>query len=211
MRDWAENLAKVKVRNIYKRDFSFTPLPGEIGYELRLLVNSERTQSAILYDGVKVANLMATLIPKKERNLRFLHIVFSRRFFLSYDDGDKRYHGRVITFGFPVLISTTGIVEAPAKPKIFYELKQRFGEEIAWKTLEENYPNQYLVYDDPRLTEVLKGYVLQAIFYHLTGNPFCENLDCRLYNSHWQEEVIRTQILSGKICDRHKKILEEWK
>jgi hypothetical protein len=58
------------------------------------------------------------------------------------------------------------------------------------------------------MTEVLKGYVLQALFFHLSGNPFCEDPDCRFFNSHWQEEVLRTQI-DGRyeFCPVHEDIL----
>jgi hypothetical protein len=107
---------------------------------------------------------------------------------------------------FPTLISTTGIVEAPAKPREFY-LKKQFG--IDPLLLKENFKGRFIDYEDTRLIEAMKGYVMQAFFFHLTGNPFCEDPRCRLYNVHWQEEVIRAQIESGyEFCESHNKILK---
>jgi len=67
---------------------------------------------------------------------------------------------------------------------------------------------RFIDHGDPRLTEVMKGYVMRALFFHLTGNPFCDHPDCRLYNAHWQEELIRAQ-LDGKyeFCRDHRKSL----
>jgi hypothetical protein len=61
---------------------------------------------------------------------------------------------------------------------------------------------------DPHLTDVMKGYVMQALIFHMTGHPFCDDPDCRLYNAHWQEELIRAQ-LGGRyeFCPKHKGIL----
>jgi len=44
---------------------------------------------------------------------------------------------------------------------------------------------------------------LQALFYYFLGEVFCENPDCRFYNAHYQPELIRSQLLSGKLCERH--------
>jgi hypothetical protein len=38
-----------------------------------------------------------------------------------------------------------------------------------------------------------EGYALQALFYYFLGEAFCENPDCRLYNAHYQSELIRSQ------------------
>ena len=39
------------------------------------------------------------------------------------------------------------------------------------------------------------------------GNPFCNNINCRLYNAHWQEELIYSQIQSRRLCDEHAALL----
>jgi hypothetical protein len=60
------------------------------------------------------------------------------------------------------------------------------------------------------MTEVMKGYAMQALLFHLTGDSFCGDRDCRLFNSHWQEEVLHSQ-MNGKyeFCPRHEKILKK--
>jgi hypothetical protein len=76
--------------------------------------------------------------------------------------------------------------------------------------LDQEFRGRYIDYQDPRLTEVMKGYVMQVLFYHLTGDPFCEEPDCRLFNAHWQEEVIRAQLKSEQeLCSFHQSLLAQ--
>jgi hypothetical protein len=56
----------------------------------------------------------------------------------------------------------------------------------------------------------MKGYVMQALLFHLTEDPFCEDRNCRLYNAHWQEEVIHAQINSEyEFCEKHARVIEQ--
>jgi hypothetical protein len=56
----------------------------------------------------------------------------------------------------------------------------------------------------------MKGYVMQAIAYRLWGDPFCGDQNCRLYNAHWQEEVIRAQLESPyEFCPYHRQKFAE--
>jgi len=111
----------------------------------------------------------------------------------------------------PSLISTSGLVEAPAKPREYYLLKQQYeklGKDLT--ELKASFSRRFIDYGDKRLTEVAKGYVMQAVFYLLTGNPFCEDKGCRLYNAHWQEELIFAQLESEyEFCQRHTQLLEK--
>ncbi len=185
-------------------------LPGEIEYEKRILKKETLISGAVLYNSIGLHNIYRKLIPTDERELNFLHIIFTKRLFGDIGE-DGRFHSRVILFGFPVLISTTGIVEAPAKPKEYYGLRRKFTNlYVAEETIKEKLAGRFIDYDDPRLTEVMKGYVLQAIFYHLFKEPFCADKDCRLFNAHWQEEVIHSQLVSGKICNKHLALLKNY-
>jgi hypothetical protein len=113
-------------------------------------------------------------------------------------------------YGLPSVISTTGLVEAPAKPREFYLLKQQY--EMVGKDLlelKEKFKQGFIDYEDERLTEVIKGYAMQAVFYSLIGDPFCEDKACRLYNAHWQEELIFAQLESQyEFCAHHAGILD---
>jgi hypothetical protein len=122
----------------------------------------------------------------------------------------KRYHGRTIILDFPLaIISTTGIVEAPARPQEFYIKQAAYhrarqagfkmpDESDFMDDLNEEFREQFIGYDDSRMTEVTKGYTLQAIFYLFFGEAFCERLDCRLHNAHTQEAMIHAQIESAE-------------
>ncbi|MDI6820054.1 MAG: hypothetical protein QMC89_04015 [Candidatus Hodarchaeaceae archaeon] len=169
----------------------------------------------MLYDGFKLQALLREILPTDEFSIEHAHIIFTNRFFATFDEGDRRYHARVSVYGLPSIISTTGIVEAPAKPKEFYLLKQRYAalgmSGVPIEALKERFKGRFIDYDDDRLTEVMKGYVMQAIFHHLMLEPFCPDRKCRLFNGHWQEEVILAQLgpKEHEFCERHHAILEK--
>ncbi len=73
--------------------------------------------------------------------------------------------------------------------------------------LKEEFAGQFIDYDDARLTEVFRGYALQALFFHLVGDPFCEDPACQLFNAHWQEEMMGAQLGSGALCEVHANFL----
>ena len=200
----ARKMAEAKVRDMKNRNFEFTPLPAEIEYEERLIMGESKA-TGVIYDGIKLCQICRELIPENERTWEHCHIIFTNRLFATRDKSDKRYHARVSIYSFPCIISTTGIVEAPAKPREFY-LKLRMGADLY--SLKKEFEDRFIDYGDERMTEVMKRYVLQAIFFHSTGEAFCNNINCRLYNAHWQEEVIQSQ-LKGGLCPKHQKILEK--
>jgi len=68
----------------------------------------------------------------------------------------------------------------------------------------------YLEYHDVKLSQVVEGYLLQAIFYYLTGDPFCDKRECRLFNAHWQKDLLYSQLEIAKLCDKHQEILNNW-
>ncbi|MDI6793629.1 MAG: hypothetical protein QME81_12325 [bacterium] len=110
-----EEFVRAKVIDVHKKELNPGHLPAEIEYESRLI--STRKPSGLLYDGFSLQEIFRKLIPLQEHNLTHAHIVFTSRLFGTYED--NRYHARVAVFGSPSLISTTGIVEAPAKPGEF--------------------------------------------------------------------------------------------
>lgn len=209
-RAWAE----AKVRNPMSYESNIQPLYGEIEYEKRRLATAGRSIKGILYDGFQVSQTLAKLIEKNERNLSNIHIIFTDQLLGTWEDSDRRYHARVSVYSTPSLISTTGLVEAPAKPRAFYLLKHQYTalgmDDAAEVGLKQEFAGQFIDYNDPRTTEVLKGYALQAIFWHLTGDPYCPDIHCRLFNAHWQEEVLKSQ-LGGDydLCPTHQDMLKQ--
>jgi hypothetical protein len=210
----AEELARCKVRDITNPDIEINPLSGEVQFEKKLIKHPEKKLFGVIYDGYQLDGMFQNLIHNEELDYRNIHVVFTNRLFGTFDEDDGRYHARVILCGYPSIISTTGIVEAPAKPREFYHLKQKYqmlGMQIPPEMIKEKFQGKFIDYDDPRLTEVMKGYVMQSVFYHLTFKPFCEDKNCRLYNAHWQEEIINAQLKGGEFCVKHEHFFKEIK
>ena len=155
------------------------------------------------YDGLWLQRVLYKAIAERvpaETGRGFMHAVFTGRLFGTYDG--RRYHARVILAGSPALISTSGLVEAPVKPREYYFIKGgliRSGKDIS--ELDRMYSGRYVEYDDPKTTAIMRSYALQAVNYELTGNEFCDNPGCCIYNSHWQEEVLQTQY-RGDLCEK---------
>ncbi len=204
----AYKLAEIRVMNVTKA-FSYNePLFGEIEQEKRV-ITGEGSSSGILYDGFKLHGIFQYMIPKEERSLDNIHIILTDRLIGTFDENDLRYHARVIVCGFPSIISTTGVVEAPAKPREFYIEKQfAGGDGLAFEKIKKKFEGRFIDYGDGRMPEILKGYVMQAVFYHEFKEAFCDDKDCRLFNAHWQEEMIHAQLGGSEFCKRHKKLLD---
>ncbi|MCV0367756.1 MAG: hypothetical protein K5798_10915 [Nitrosopumilus sp.] len=169
---------------------------------------SEKEEMA-LYDGIELHKIISEQIPKEENNIDILNIVFTNKLTCTFDENDFRYHARALIGSNPTIISTTGIIEAPAKPKQYYlDLMTDFSNE-GIDTIKKKYEGEFLEYHDSRISEAIEGYLLQAIMYYETGEAFCTDKECRLYNAHWQKELISTQLKNKKFCDKHKEILKK--
>ncbi|MDP3732467.1 MAG: hypothetical protein Q8R31_05575 [Candidatus Omnitrophota bacterium] len=166
----------------------------------------------LLFDFVATQKAFFHLRYSKKSNA--CHIILTNRLFATLDV-DKRPHIRAAIFSYPCIISASGIVEGPAKPKEYYLYKQKYTQLGIWDIeeakIKKKFKGRFIDYADKRMNEVLKGYVAQALFFYITGEPFCPDKSCRLYNAHWQEELIYAQIKSGEFCAAHKKILKEIK
>jgi len=207
---YARKLASIKIQDANRKIVpEHEPLYGELSYEKRRILGKTKA-FGVLYDGFQLQRVFLGLIAQEECSLEVVHIFFTNRLFATWDESNKRYHARTSVYGIPSVISTTGLIEAPAKPREYYLLKQRYemlGKDLL--ELKEKFQGSFIDYEDERLTEVAKGYVMQAVFYFLTGDPFCQDKGCRLYNAHWQEELIFAQLESGyEFCGQHARILD---
>jgi hypothetical protein len=206
----AKELACAKIRGIEGSQEETEPLYGEVQFEKRFVQEPHRKLMGILYDGYRLQRVFRGVLPEKESYTDIAHIAFTNRIFCTFEKGDNRFHARVIMCGFPSLISTSGLIEAPAKPREYYMMKQKYATTDSKPPIEElksAFEGRFIDYDDENMTQALKGYAMQSIFYHATGEPFCEDKDCMLFNSHWQEEVLNAQIVSGRLCERHEEML----
>ncbi len=211
LQEAAGKIAGMRISDPSRPAVEEEPLYGEVKYELRVL-RGEARPGGVVYDGFLLQSYMRSLLPRQEVGLDKLHLSVTPRLLATFDEDDRRYHLRAIILGYPAIISTSGIVEAPAKPKEFYLQRRLLGEDaLAEARIKQKLREKLLDYGDPRMDEVLKGYALQALFYQLFGEAFCESTRCRLYNAHWQEELLAAQLSQPELCEKHKKMLERWR
>jgi hypothetical protein len=161
-----------------------------------------------LYDGFVLQRIFAEMVPDKESLSSNVHIVLTDLLTCTFSEDDWRYHGRAVICGTPSIISTTGIVEAPAKPKEFYLAQLGGMSDIA--RLKKELAGRFIDYGDPKMTDAAAVYALQALFFFVSeGKPFCDNKDCLLYNAHWQEELLHI-IKNETLCVNHKKMANKF-
>ncbi len=162
-----------------------------------------------MHDGFVLRRLLLPSISQEESGLEHLHIVLTPLLTCTFDEVDSRYHARTVVCGTPSLVSCSGIVEAPAKPKEYYYLA--LSGIMDSHALKKEFAGKFIDYEDERLTHVALGYTIQAIFFFVTdGEPFCSHQDCRLYNAHWQADVIRTLVEKPIFCSRHSAMLNKF-
>lgn len=199
LRNYAKQFASCRLQEGLSRF-----VDKDIEYEIRYLKGIAR--GSFLYDGFRLSVLYGDLI----RESKAIHIVATNRLIGTCDNLQKP-HIRSIILSHPAIISFPGIVEGPAKPREFYALKHRFTSLGIWQQnqhlVKEKFRNRFIDHADMRLSEVLKGFVSQAIVYARTSEAFCSVKSCRLFNAHWQRELIYSQITSARFCRRHKRIL----
>jgi hypothetical protein len=201
----AEDFAEARVLDPYDRETGNTML-GIVRYEERALDHPERA-GGVIYDGLAVQDALRERLPADERSLDHLHVPLLDRVVGTWGDHDGRWHKRVNVLGQPALVSVPGLYEAPAKPEQYYTEKQRTamvsGDSPPREVLEAQVEGEFLVEDDSRTTEAIKGYVLQASHYLATGEGFCPNEGCRLANPHRQPGVIEAQLREPEFCEDH--------
>lgn len=197
--------AEARVRSPYERETGNTML-GIIRYEERALADPERA-GGVIYDARQLQRAFNRRLPAAEQDLATLHVVLLDRVIGTWGAHDGRWHKRVNILGQPAIISVPGLYEAPAKPEQYYQEKQKHallsGDAPPREVLEEQVEGEFLIADDPRTTEALKGYVLQAVHFIATGEAFCEDPDCRLANPHRQPGVIQAQLRDPEFCASH--------
>lgn len=158
-----------------------------------------------LYDGHMLAGNLGGLLSHDEGTF---HALFVDHMVGTYEHADMRYHGRALVSANPCIVSIRGICEAPARPREYcvdVMASGMTGEDP--REIESRYADGFISQGDTRLQDVAQGYLMQAVFHFETGEAFCEDVDCRLYNAHWQSDLVRTQVSSPRLCARHQDTL----
>lgn len=210
---FAEDLARSRVIHVDKprEKQGEEPLRGEVEVERRML-RGLTEPIGMIYDAFLLAGIYARALASRKEQAGLdpdsLHVLVTYRLIGTFDASDRRYHARTCFFAFPSIISTTGLVVAPAKPREYYLARTFGGGRVGEEDVLRAVSGRFLEHEDERTTEVMKGYFLQALFYHATGNPFCKDPECRLYNAHWQEEMLKAQVGGRReLCSSHEAML----
>jgi len=204
----SKKIAGCRIFDLKKPFEKHVPLAEDIQLEMENKDMSEKEEMT-LYDGFEFHSVITELIPINENKMNTLHIIFTNKLTCTFDENDFRYHARAIIGSNPAIISTTGIIEAPAKPKQYYlDLMTNFSENKV-EEIKKKYKGEFLEYHDSRISEIAEGYLLQAITYYETGEAFCIHKDCRLFNAHWQKDLFFSQLENKRFCKKHQEILDE--
>jgi len=174
-----------------------------------MVEDAKKIEDVVMYDGFELQNIIYDVITKNDSESNNLHIVFTNRLICTYDTADSRYHGRTVICSNPAIISTTGMIEAPARPREYYFESMKYKMQgLDIQDIKKKYSEKFLDYHDNRLSKISEGCLLQAIFYYMTGDVFCDSLDCRLNNAHWQKDLLYSQLKIGKLCNKHQALLD---
>lgn len=183
------------------------PFPMEIEYESKRM-SGHKMASSPMYDGFKLSTLFREKL--SIGNLNQIVFVYTDRLVGSFGE-DYRWHARTVIFSYPCIISVAGIVTAPARSKQYYLAKQlvaSISKGSAEDMLVEDSEDHIRGAEDPRVLPAINSYTAQALFFSVYGEPFCPTSGCRLFNSHWQRDVLDSQV-NGKLCNKHKRLLEQ--
>lgn len=202
-----KQFATIRTIRPQARELNSNPLPMEVKFEEKKLTHCLCGKGSV-YDGPLYSSLLRGYALTSDISWLIEKPVFiTMDYIASFDETEKRYHLRYAVFSFPVIISLPGIIEAPARPREFYIAK---GTGVPFPKKLKEYALTGL--DDDRLPRVLAGILLQAWFFYESGDPFCSDPDCSLFNAHWQKDLLRAQSDSPYVlCEAHLKFLKRKK
>lgn len=182
-----------------------------------------------IYDGFEVCKTAAERVCSTEKSTGgdTLDIIFTNALVCTFGYDNYRYHARMLVGANPFLISIPGMVEAPARSKEYHvrnlmrvlaagesgcgretESGCRVTKEPVKRGEHAEGQYDYITRNDPRIPDIAEGCILQAIAYYETGDAFCTDRTCRMYNAHWQSELINTQVTEPRFCEKHQKIIK---
>ncbi|MGQ0796174.1 MAG: DUF6775 family putative metallopeptidase [Nitrosopumilaceae archaeon] len=205
----AQKIATCRIFDTKHQFEKHKPTNEEVRFEEESFANNKES-NIIMYDGYEFQRIITNLIPPEELKHDEFHLVCTNKLMCTFDYDDYRFHGRTVICSNPAIISTTGMIEAPAKPREYYHaLLSNLAVGLNVESIKHQFKGRYLEYHDPKIGEIVKGFALQAMFYYLTGESFCDSKECRLFNAHWQNDLLHSQINVGKLCERHQKVLDK--
>lgn len=195
--DWmAWHTAFAKVRDLSTKPAEREPAELEIRKEAEALTG-EKSPPGPIYDGHRLLEAYHGPLPDELQAPGSAPVVvLTDRLVGTFED---RYHVRFLVAGHPSIVSPPGFVDGPARDRSFYLAKQALG---SAHDANEMVDDDHITRGDERLPTCIASALLQALMYHETGDPFCEDEGCRLYNPHWQADLIES-MAGGELCEEH--------
>ncbi len=158
-----------------------------------------------VYDGYVLADTLGDMLCQAPG---LFHILLLDVLVGTYDSQSMRYHANLLVASNPCIISLPGIVEGPARPKEYcIDMMCSVVTGQDEDNIRKTHAGSFLEYGDPRLQEAVHGSIMQGIFYFESGESFCADKNCRLYNAHWQSDLIHCQVECAKLCEYHQNVL----
>ncbi len=158
----------------------------------------------VVYEALALQSVLGLLIDAAEAKLFDLHVVFTANYLGVWRENEGYLRLRAAVLGVPNIISTSGLVEALELPRQYHFMRQQLALLGVEDDVDKTFADQTLGYGDPRVNEVCKGYLMQAVFYRLSGETGCEDPECRLHLSSTHRAAMRTQVLGRPgLCARH--------
>jgi hypothetical protein len=162
----------------------------------------------VVYEAVALQTVLRLLLDPAESKLSHLHVMFTSNYLGTWRESEPHLRLQAAVLGVLNILSTSGLVEALALPRQYHFMRQQLAVLGIEEDVDQVFADRTLGYGDPRLNEVCKGYLMQAVYYRLTGDTGCDDPACRLHVSSTHAAALRTQVLGRPgLCARHKQEL----
>lgn len=171
----------------------------------------EERDLGVVYEAEPLQAVMRTLIPAEERGEDILHLVFITQCIGRFVAGESHFRLQIVQHGEPAIISTTGMVEAPALPREYAFRRAQllsFGMDEAAEELDGLFAEETFRHEDPRINRVATGIALQAVFQRACGEVGCSEPTCPLRLAATHDELVQAHLSDdSRLCDRHARML----
>lgn len=203
----ATRLAQSQVSQSERRRLKPAPLTQEVSTERQYLVSKTPRPVGTLYDGYNLIALCSELLPSDEVRLDCCHIIVTDQLLGTWQGALRRYNACPAVFGFPSFISLSAAMEGLARSK---EQSNPNSDCIIQTDVEKMMEKRDIRHGGASLQEIIKGYALQILFYHITGDPFCEDRKCMLFSDQHHQDLMCAQLRpDARLCDLHSEMLEK--
>ncbi|PSG96135.1 hypothetical protein BRD56_12200 [Thermoplasmatales archaeon SW_10_69_26] len=196
--DWiAWHTAFARVRDVDAPPPEREPPVAAVATEREAVLAGE-SGPGLLYDGRRLLEAFHGPLPDELAVPGEDPVVVLTDRLVGTHEGD-RYHVRFLVNGHPCIVSPPGFVDGPARDRSFYMAKQVLG---SAHDADQVSDDDHLRRNDDRLPTCVASAFLQTLAYHDTGEPFCEDEGCRLFNPHWQEDLL-SSMATTDLCEEH--------